>query len=273
MSNMELVSFPGLGLTFHLNNVAFTLFGREIYWYALIITAGLILAVAFCIAEGRRVGISSDTILDVALYGTPSAIICARIYYVIWEWERYKDHPADIFKIWEGGIAIYGAIIGAVISTVIYCRLKKVPLGKMFDLGAFGLLIGQCIGRWGNFMNAEAYGSETALPWRMWIESVGMAVHPTFLYESLWNAVGFLGLYLYRRHKKFEGELFLLYVTWYGLGRAWIEGLRTDSLYIGSIRVSQLVAVLSVIGGLATLLILRRKNASKTAAEQKETGV
>lgn len=254
-----MVSFPGLNMSFKINPVAFTLFGREIMWYALIIITGLLLGVLFAVYEGKRVGISVDTILDIALIGTPSAIVCARAYYVICEWDYYSKHINEIVMIWNGGIAIYGAIIGAVISSLIYCRIKKVNVGKMFDVGAFGLLIGQIIGRWGNFMNSEAHGGETDLPWRMYIQEIDQCVHPTFLYESLWNLIGFLLLLAYRRHKKFHGEVFLLYIVWYGIGRAFIEGMRTDSLYIAStgIRTSQLLAIISVIISSVVIAIKR----------------
>ncbi|MBQ6907954.1 MAG: prolipoprotein diacylglyceryl transferase [Clostridia bacterium] len=232
-----------------MNPIAFTIFGIEVKWYAVIIISGLILGLLFAVWEGKRVGISTDTILDIVLIGTPSAIICARIYYVVFEWSYYSNNKDEIFKIWNGGIAIYGAIIGAVISAYIYCRIKKINVGKMFDIGAFGLLIGQSIGRWGNFVNAEAHGEATSLPWRMYIENISKAVHPTFLYESLWNILGFFILFLYRKKKQFEGEIFLIYIAWYGIGRSIIEGLRTDSLYIGgtNIRSSQILAIISAI--------------------------
>lgn len=245
---MNIVSFPGLGLTFNIDPTAFTVFGRDIKWYALILTTGIILGAIFAIFEARRVGVSSDTILDIVLYGTPTAIVFARAYYVICEWSYYSQHKSEIIKIWNGGIAIYGAIIGAVLAALIYCRVKKLSVGKIFDICCFGLFIGQIVGRWGNFVNAEAHGGETSLPWRMYIADINMAVHPTFLYESLWNLLGFVLLFIYRKHKKFEGELFLMYIGWYGVGRAFIEGMRTDSLYIGltGIRTSQLLAVITV---------------------------
>lgn len=256
---MNTVSFPGLGLSFAIDETAFSIFGRDIKWYALIITAGLVLGALFGLREAKRVGVSSDTILDILIFGTPSAIVCARAYYVLCEWSYYSVHKDEIVKIWNGGIAIYGAIIGAVLSTLIYCKVKKLDIGKIFDIGAFGLLIGQIIGRWGNFVNAEAHGGETSLPWRMYIADINMAVHPTFLYESLWNTLGFILLLFYRKRKKFEGEVFLMYVAWYGIGRAMIEGLRTDSLYIAAtqIRTSQLLAVITALIAIAVIVIKR----------------
>ena len=189
----------------------------------------------------------------------PSAIVCARLYYVIFSWADYKDAPWNIVKIWEGGLAIYGGVIGACLSTVIYCRVKKISFKKMFDVGAFGLLIGQILGRWGNFVNAEAYGSptQTAL-FRMQLADKGVTVHPTFLYESVWNVLVFILLNVYEPYQKFEGEMFLLYVTGYGLGRFWIEGMREDSLWLGPVRISQLVAAVCVLVGI-TLIIIGRK--------------
>ena len=261
---MQMVNFPGLGLYFNLNRVAFEIFGKEIYWYGIIIGTGLLLAVLLCVWEAKRVGLPEDTMVDIALIGTPSAIICARIYFVAWNWKDYAGNPLSAIAIWEGGIAIYGAIIGGVLAGYIYCRVKKVSFVKVLDVGAFGLLIGQIIGRWGNFMNVEAFGSETNLPWRMEIYNKDvariMSVHPTFLYESLWNLVGFLLLFYYRKYKKFEGEVFLLYVTWYGLGRMWIEQLRVDSLpYSGSFKISQIVAVVTAIVGIVLIVRNRKK--------------
>jgi len=261
---MQMVNFPGLGLYFNINRVAFEIFGKEIYWYGIIIGTGLLLAVLFCVWEAKRVGLPEDTMVDIALIGTPSAIICARIYFVAWNWKDYAGNPLSAFAIWEGGIAIYGAIIGGVLAGYIYCRVKKISFVKVLDVGAFGLLIGQIIGRWGNFMNVEAFGSETNLPWRMEIYNKEvsriMSVHPTFLYESLWNLVGFLLLFYYRKYKKFEGEVFLLYVTWYGLGRMWIEQLRVDSLpYSASFKISQIVAVVTAIVGIVLIVRNRKK--------------
>ena len=182
----------------------------------------------------------------------PLGIICARIYYVVFEWGYYAQHPGEIIAIWKGGIAIYGGIIGTLIGLFVYSRVKKLSLASLCDLAAFGLLIGQCIGRWGNFVNGEAHGGPTTLPWGMTIDGQSM-VHPTFLYESLWNLAGFVLLHFYSKKRRFKGEIALLYAAWYGAGRAWIEGLRTDSLYIGSVRVSQLLAIISCVAAIAVL--------------------
>ena len=223
------------------------------------IAVGIVLAYLFARKKAAKRGISDDTLLDILIWGLPSAIVCARLYYVIFSWADYKDAPWNIVKIWEGGLAIYGGVIGACLSTVIYCRVKKISFKKMFDVGAFGLLIGQIMGRWGNFVNAEAYGSptQTAL-FRMQLADKGITVHPTFLYESVWNVLVFILLNVYEPYQKFEGEMFLLYVTGYGLGRFWIEGMREDSLWLGPVRISQLVAAVCVLVGI-TLIIIGRK--------------
>lgn len=262
---MNKISFPGFGFEFNVDSTAFTVFGRDIQWYALIITTGLILGIVFAIWQGKKQGLSADYFLDIALFGTPTAIIFARAYYVLFEWDYYSLHKDEIIQIWNGGIAIYGAIIGAVLAAYIYCKVKKLNVGTIFDIGALSLLIGQAIGRWGNFVNAEAYGVDTDLPWRMHIGEMSMDVHPTFLYESLWNLVGLGLLCLYKKHKKFEGEVFWLYILWYGFGRALIEGLRTDSLYIPgtAIRISQVLAAVTVIVAAVIIAVNRYKELKK----------
>lgn len=254
------LAFPGLNIGPFEISESFSLFGLTIHYYGVIMALGIVLAYLLCTKIGKDYEITSDTLLDVILYGLPSAIICARLYYVAFQWEQYKDNLLDIFKIWEGGIAVYGSVIGAVISTCIYCKIKKIKTTKILDIGAIGLLIGQIVGRWGNFVNAEAYGSETNILWRMELCDLGKCVHPTFLYESLWNlGVLLLILFFFKKRQKFSGEIFLLYITGYGLGRLWIEGLRTDSLMIGPLRISQLVALLCALCGFVLLVYFRRK--------------
>lgn len=275
----NIVNFPGLGLNFEINRVAFTIGIREVYWYGIIIGLGLLLAVVFASYEAKRVGLSTDSVLDVALFATPISIICARLYFVISNLHQFKGNLGDVFNIRGGGIAIYGAIIGGVATAYIYCRKKNIDYRKFFDVGAFGLLIGQIIGRWGNFVNVEAFGSETNLPWRMEIFSNELremvSVHPTFLYESLWNLVGFIGLLLYRNKKKFEGEIILLYIAWYGIGRSWIEQLRVDSLpYDASFKISQIVGIITAIAAIYLIIKGRKKvlveNKDKIAYENME---
>ena len=251
--NMEhTIGFPNLGLEFTLSRVACTVLGKDIYWYGIIICAGFILAALYVNSRTKDFGITSDNLTDCLIICVPLGIICARIYYVVFEWGYYAQHPGEIIAIWKGGIAIYGGIIGTLIGLFVYSRVKKLSLASLCDLAAFGLLIGQCIGRWGNFVNGEAHGGPTTLPWGMTIDGQSM-VHPTFLYESLWNLAGFVLLHFYSKKRRFKGEIALLYAAWYGAGRAWIEGLRTDSLYIGSVRVSQLLAVVSCIAAVAVL--------------------
>ncbi len=266
-----MISFPNLGLEFTVNRAAFSVFGVSVYFYGLIIGLGLLLAFLYGIYETKRVGISQDDLLNMLLIALPVSIVCARLYYVVFEWDYYKDNLSEIFNIRGGGIAIYGAVIGAAAVVLTYCRVKKLSVGKCLDVLSIGLLIGQAVGRWGNFVNGEAFGTETTLPWAMTIvkngRMVAESVHPTFLYESLWNAMGIAVLWFARKRKVFEGEVFCGYLVWYGLGRMLIEGLRTDSLYLGPFRVSQLLSVCLVILGTAIIVSMRRK--AKTEEKQR----
>ena len=262
------ISFPLLGDWSIDPSASFTLFGRTFYWYGVIIAVGFILAMLYCARHCRRCGIEPDTLYDFLIWMIPLAIIGARLYYVIFQWSDYRAHPIDALKIWEGGLAIYGGVIAGLLTGLVWCRCKKIPFGAMADVCAPGLLIGQCIGRWGNFMNREAHGAVTEAFLKMGLQDAAGVVtyyHPTFLYESVWNLIGFIGLHLFSKKRKFDGELFLLYVAWYGLGRAWIEGLRTDSLYLFStgIRVSQLVAIVSFLAaaGILAWVLLKKKPA------------
>ena len=260
---MGTISFPNLGIELNPSRVAFTLFGKDIYWYGVIIALGFILAVIYGMRRARTVGLTDDHILDMLFAAVPSAIVCARLYYCVFYWELYADDPISMLYIWEGGLAIYGGIIGAVAAVLIFCRVRKIPAGPMLDVGGLGLLIGQTVGRWGNFINREAHGAVTDSFLKMGIaDKMGNVTyfHPTFLYESLWNVAGFAFLHWYLKKRKFDGEVFLLYVAWYGLGRAWIEGLRTDSLYLfgTGIRVSQLLAAVSFLGAVGLLIWIRR---------------
>lgn len=264
---MSIVTFPGLGLELHLNRVAFHVLDRPVYWYGIIIALGFLLAVGFCMRRAPRFGMTSDDLIDMLLFAVPLAIIGARLYYIIFYYDLFRkaDGTPDwgaMVRITDGGLAIYGGIIAAVLTVIVFCKVRKAKMGAYLDVGAFGLLIGQAVGRWGNFMNAEAFGAETTLPWRMGVEiwdevaqrfvSYG-EVHPTFLYESLWNMVGLcLLIVIAKWWRKYDGQLFTTYVLWYGLGRAWIEGLRSDSLYFfglelfgAPVRTSQVLAIAS----------------------------
>ncbi len=256
------VGFPGLGLEFNILRTAFSVFGIDIYWYALIIATGIILAYLYCTFEGKRQGINTDIFSDILIVGLPSAIIGARLYYVIFNWSNYSGNILSVFNLRQGGIAIYGAVIGCVAAVYFYLKHKKQNVLKLFDICVIGLLIGQAVGRWGNFVNIEAYGYETNTFLRMAIYEGGklIFVHPTFLYESLWNLCVAVFLALIIRKKKFDGQIFLLYIIWYGIGRFVIEGLRTDSLMLFNLRISQVVAAVSVIISGFIYALKRRKN-------------
>lgn len=269
--NGAVISFPMLGdISFNPSN-SFTVFGYEVYWYGVILALGLVLGALYCAHRAHEFGLTSDDLYTMVIWFIPICIISSRLYYVLFKLDYFMANPGEIFDIRSGGLAIYGAIIGGIIVGFIFCRVKKIPFFAAADLVAFGLLIGQAVGRWGNFINREAFGAETDIFCRMGLSYPGgesIFVHPTFLYESLWNFVGLILLHIWsKKHKrKFDGEIFWLYVLWYGLGRAWIEGLRTDSLYIASsdIRVSQLLAIVSALAAAAILIVkLRKKQPQK----------
>ena len=251
------ISFPGIGLT--INPERYIEIGSmKIYFYGLIIALGLILAVVYALRRKEAFGIREDDLMDGVLWVTPFAILCARAYYVIFRWsEQYAADPISALYIWKGGLAIYGGVIGAVIGIIVFCRVRKVKIAAVLDLVSLGFLIGQTMGRWGNFFNREAFGAETDLPWRMGLLNTAgetIYVHPTFLYESLWNLIGLAILHFASKRRRYDGQIALGYAAWYGLGRAMIEGLRTDSLYWGPFRVSQLLAAVSCAAAVAVLL-------------------
>ena len=256
------ISFPSLGLTLN-PPVSFQVGPLSIHFYGLIIATGLMLAVLYCSKRAHQFGLTEDTLLDGVLWVTPVAILCARIYYCAFSWENYAHNPISVLYIWEGGIAIYGSVIGAVLGIIVFCKVKKIKIATVLDVVSLGFLIGQTLGRWGNFFNREAFGAETESFFRMGLMKASTGeityYHPTFLYESVWNFTGFLVLHFLSRKRRFDGQIALGYLVWYGLGRAFIEGLRTDSLYIGSIRVSQLLAAVSCVVALSLLLVLSRK--------------
>lgn len=271
MSDFTRVYFDGLGIDFDLPSVAFSIGTYEVHWYGIVIAFGFALAVLYGGRMAYKWKMSLDGMTDVLLWGTVFGIIFARAYYVFFQWDYYSLHPGEIIAIWNGGIAIYGGIIGAIIGAAIGCKAGKINFQNLLDLGALGLLIGQGIGRWGNFFNQEAFGTntETAL-FRMWSAKIRdtlsadqadllakgievnpeQAVHPTFLYESVWCLLVFAMLHIVvTKHRKFKGEVFLLYGIFYGLERMIVEGMRTDSLYIANttIRVSQLLSAVIVV--------------------------
>lgn len=283
MDNFTTVFFDGLGVKFDVPSVAFSIGGYEVHWYGIIIAFGFALAVLYGGRMAYKWKMSLDGMTDVLIWGTLFGIVCARAYYVFFEWDYYSAHPNEIIAIWNGGIAIYGGIIGALIGGYIGCKIGKIDFRNLLDLGALGLLIGQGIGRWGNFFNQEAFGTNTeTAPFRMWSVKIrdtleatqgdlllkGMdvnpnaPVHPTFLYESVWCIILFIVLHIVvTKHRKFKGEVFILYGIGYGLERMVVEGLRTDSLYIGNttIRVSQLLSAIIVVVFTVWLAVLMVK--------------
>ena len=259
------IRFPGLfgDWEFTLSSTAFHIGGKAIYWYGILIALGVVLALWFCMTQKEKYGISEDDLLDAVLWGVPLSVVGARVYYVIFYLDIFKKADGSFdwgsaIAIWDGGLAIYGAVIAAFLVGLVLSRRKGFKLGAMTDLIVMGFLIGQAVGRWGNFMNREAFGAETTLPWRMeLVTKTGelVDVHPTFLYESLWNVAGLLLIALVvSRVRRFDGQNTWCYFLWYGLGRFWIEGLRTDSLYLfdwtiggAPIRVSQALSLVMVL--------------------------
>ncbi len=251
------ISFPGLGIELNPPS-SFDIGPLSIHFYGVIIAFGLMLAVIYGMRRSKQFGLKQDDILDGVLWIVPFAIICARLYYCIFEWDSYKTNPISLLYIWEGGLAIYGGVIGAALGIIVFSKIKKISLGALLDVVSLGFLIGQSIGRWGNFMNREAFGAPTDSFLRMGLlnrfTSQVEYYHPTFLYESLWNAIGFVALHFLSKRRQYDGQIALGYVAWYGLGRAMIEGLRMDSLYWGPFRVSQLLAAASCIAATAVLV-------------------
>ena len=260
------ISFPMLGDWSIDPPYSFNLFGLEIYFYGVIIALGFILAALYCAKRAKEFGLSSDELYELVIWLIPTCIIGARLYYVLFKLDYFIANPDKIFALRDGGLAIYGGIIAGIIIGIIWCRAKRIRVFAVADLTAFGLLIGQSVGRWGNFINREAFGAQTEIFCRMGLTVPGfetLYVHPTFLYESLWNNLGLIVLHIWSKKgkRKYDGQIFWLYILWYGLGRAWIEGLRSDSLYIGStdIRVSQLLAIVSAVVSPVILIINARK--------------
>ena len=256
------ISFPSLGITMNPPS-SFTIGPLTIHLYGVIIAAGLMLAVLYACRRSREFGIKEDDVIDGVLWVTPFAIICARLYYCLFSWDSYADDPISILYIWNGGLAIYGGVIGAAIGVIVFCKIKKIKIPALLDLVALGFLIGQAMGRWGNFFNREAFGCRTDSFFRMGLlNSITGTVgyfHPTFLYESVWNVIGFVMLHFASKHRQYDGQIALGYAAWYGLGRAMIEGLRVDSLYWGNFRVSQLLAGFSCVAAVAALTVLHFK--------------
>ncbi|WP_010169050.1 prolipoprotein diacylglyceryl transferase [Candidatus Epulonipiscium viviparus] len=279
---MPNIYFPNIGLSFNIDSVAFSIFGLPIYWYGIIITTGIILGTLLCAQLAKVEKISPDSVYDFIMIDIIFAIIGARIYYVAFKWDYYSNNIGQIFNLRQGGIAIYGAIIASIIVAIVYTRIKRINLLQFGDIWAPGLLLGQAIGRYGNFVNKEAFGDYTDGYFAMRILKSDAAhsltptildnlvidqgltyiqVHPTFFYESTWNIVLLIILLIYYKRKKAHGEIFFWYIIGYGIGRFWIEGLRTDQLVIPGIGIpiSQLVALFSIIVGILGCLVVRKK--------------
>ena len=289
MNATNVIGFPNLGLgPWEISKFLIQIGNFKVAWYGIIITIGIVLAVLDTIKRGKQEGFTTDDVLDYAIWVVLVGILGARLYYVAMTWGRYESF-LDIFAIWNGGLAIYGGLIGGALMIMYISYKKQKSMLKFYDMVTPGVMIAQALGRWGNFFNAEAYGSilkyeflgktfETsrfagqAIPWIMTIENVnGSALyyaHPTFLYESLWNVLGFILLNIRYKNKKFDGQILFSYIVWYGLGRMFIEGFRTDSLYLGNVRISQLLAVGCVIFGIMFYHLLRKKAKPVLAAEQ-----
>ena len=261
----DVISFPGLGLQFEVNRVAFSIGSIDIYWYAILIATGFMLALVFCFKNFPKFGVDPDRAIDVVFFAMIFGIIGARLYYVAFQWDMYKDNLMEIFNIRGGGLGFYGGIIGGIIGLIIGCKLRGQNTLAFLDVAGGAVLIGQGIGRWGNFVNSEAFGSNTTLPWGMTSPKIAayierhseevmgavmdpsVPVHPTFFYESLWCAIGLLVFCYVMKKRKFDGQMLLFYLGWNGFGRMIIEGLRTDSLMIGPFRISQLLGALMFI--------------------------
>lgn len=255
--NYTTISFPSLGISLDPPRT-FSLGPVTLHLYGLVIAVGLLLAVLYSLRRCKQFGLKQDDLLDGVLWVTPFAIICARAYYVAFTWEAYADNPISALYIWEGGIAIYGGVLGAVLGIAILCKVKKLKFAAVMDLVLLGFLIGQSMGRWGNFFNREAFGAPTDSFLRMGLFNSATSqweyYHPTFLYESVWNLAGLVMLHFWSKKRRYDGQIALGYVAWYGLGRAWIEGLRMDSLYWGDFRVSQVLAAASCLVATAVLI-------------------
>jgi phosphatidylglycerol:prolipoprotein diacylglycerol transferase len=268
--------------------VAFNLFGKDIYWYGIIIATGLIIAIVLGILEAKKRGYISDLVIDFMFLAVPLAVIGARLYYVTFEWPTFANDPISILYIWQGGLAIYGAVIGGVIAAIIFCRWKKLPFGDLMDIAAPGLVLAQAIGRWGNFANQEAFGAKITneawqwFPAAVFIDRLQEYHMATFFYESFLNVLVFITLMLYRKKAKFRGNVFAAYVMLYGFVRFIVESLRTDSLYLirwgtnvsvndavvfDGLRISQVLSLLMIIGAIIYFIVMRKRNPLKEAYE------
>lgn len=289
------IRFPFFGIEIESFPKTFSVFGFQVAFYGLIIGIGMVIGILMACREAKVTGQKSDDYIDIALAGIVVGVICARIYYVVFQWSYYKDHLSEIINLRNGGLAIYGGIIGAILTTLVMSKIKKIPVPRILDTVGPSILMGQIIGRWGNFANREAFGSFTDSIFAMQIKVEDayyttpallekvvkvngvdfIQVHPTFLYESVWNLCVLIIIILYRRHKKYEGEIFTMYLAGYGLGRFWIEGLRTDPLLIfgTNIPVSQVLSGVIVVVCVALIIYNRKKHKNDTKKESTESDI
>lgn len=275
------VQFPKLGLDFDISPIAFSIGSYHIYWYGIIIASGLLLAVGYAMKTAPRYNVNASKLINCVLVGIITGIIGARLYFCFFQWDYYSKNPVEILHINNGGLAIYGGIIGSMIGGMIIVKIQKMKVMPVLDIAMISFLIGQGIGRWGNFMNQEAYGTPTDLPWGMMSEGTNMvAVHPCFLYESIWCLLGFVLLHFYGKYKqKYAGQIFYMYLVWYGFERMIVEGLRTDSLYLPfspfgfDIRVSQLLSLLIFLVGIILLILNRKKEDPFYADYRRKKGI
>ncbi len=275
------VSFPNLGWEFTINRVAFSIGSFQVYWYGLIIATGLILALVYAHFSAKRYNVDGSKLMNCVFAGIITGIIGARLYFCIFKWDYYGSHPLEIFAIHEGGLAIYGGIIGALLGGLGVAKIQKMKFMPILDITMVGFLIGQGLGRWGNFFNQEAYGTPTDLPWGMMSEgTLGETVHPCFLYESLWCLLGVAVLHFYGKYRqRYAGQIFYLYLVWYGFERMIVEGLRTDSLYLPfqlfgmDTRVSQVLSFAIFVTGIVLLIINRKKEDPFYADYRRQKGI
>lgn len=244
-----------------MDRVAFTIFGIDVMWYGILMATGMILGTVIALKEAKRVGIKEDDVLDLAIFAIPLGLLGARLYYVIFNWEFYSQNPSQILNFRGGGMAIHGALIAGILTGYVYTRIKKIDFLKMADTVLIGMPLAQAIGRWGNFINGEAHGGPTNLPWGIMVD--GVKVHPTFLYESIWNLGVFILLWFTRKKKKYEGQIIVWYIGLYSLGRFFVEGLRTDSLMLGPLRMAQVISLVGVIGSIIAHIYLSKKSNNK----------
>ena len=262
---MNNISFPGLGISLDISPVAFSIGAKPIYWYAIIILAGFLAGLLFVAKDSKKYGLPSENVWDIAIIGLLSGIVCARIYYVLFALDEFESFW-DIFKIWNGGLAIYGGLIGGIASAAVYCKIKKLDFLNACDVCCCGIFIGQAIGRWGNFVNTEVYGGPTSLPWGMSVNGAP-PVHPLFLYESVWNLIGLVIYCILRPKKKANGQLICFYIGWYSLGRLFLEGMRNPEYILyavpGAVGISQIVAAIGIIIAVAGFIVVSRAERKK----------